>query len=238
MGFIDIHTHIIPDVDDGSTEFEDSIKTIRLLSEFGIDTIIATPHKRTRLFEFHRGKIRENFEGLCEKVAGVGIGVRLYLGCEYYFDTDLFEDINNNEVLMLGNSKYILVEFGGLKFTNQDKESLFKIFTSGYKIVVAHVERNRFTSYSFVALDYLRDNSSLFQCDIMSLAGLWGDEARLFMEELIKRDYVDIISTDVHCKDFEEGLIKKGFQILEKIGGDGIQGKLMGENIKKRLNLL
>ncbi len=238
MGYIDIHTHLIPDVDDGSRGFEDSIRTIRLLNKFGIDTIVATPHKRTGLFEFQRDKIIQNFQKLKERIAEEEIDTSLYLGCEYYYGPDLFEDISNKEVLTLGGSDYILVEFKSLRFSDQDRESLFRIFTSGYRIIVAHIERHRYNAESMASLDYLRDNSVLFQCDIMSLSGLWGEQVKLFMVELLKRGYVNIISTDVHCKEFEEDLLRKGFDTLKEIAGDDILEISMGEKIKKRLNLL
>ncbi|MCX7958339.1 MAG: hypothetical protein N3B13_04765 [Deltaproteobacteria bacterium] len=237
LGYIDIHTHIIPDVDDGAKDFEDSIKTIRQLKEQGIDTIIATPHRRSNLFDFNREKIRNNFRELTRILDEQGLEVRLELGAEYYFGADLFEDISSGEVYTLGSSDYILVEFKNLRFTVQDKENLFRIFTSGYRVIVAHIERNRFNSESFSGLDYLRDNSALFQCDIMSLSGLWGEQARLFMEELIKRNYVDIVSTDVHCKDFESDLIERGFLRLSEVN-NGLKERCMGDNIKKRLGLI
>jgi protein-tyrosine phosphatase len=204
----------------------------------GIDTIIATPHKRTNLFEFKADKIRENFNLLNNLIVESNLDVRIYLGCEYYFGPDLFEDINNGSVYTLGNSKYILVEFPTFKFGNSDKESLFRVFTSGYKIIVAHIERHRYSLESFYTLEYLRDNSALFQCDIMSLGGLWGEQTRLFMEDLLKKGFVDIISTDTHCKEFEEELLRISFDRLKEIYGGDVRERFMGETIKKRLSLL
>ncbi len=237
MGFVDIHTHIIPDVDDGSKSFDDSISALIQLKEIGFDTIIATPHRRSSLFDFDREKIRKNFSELNNLVMMNNLNLRIYLGAEYYFGYDLFDDINNGMVYTLGNSNYILVEFRTLKFSNQDRENIFRILSYGYKIIVAHIERNKFNMDSFSGLDYLRDNSALFQCDIMSLSGLWGENVRLFMEELIKRKYVDIISTDIHCKDFEKDLLIKGFERLREID-DAFLDAHMSENIKKRLGLL
>ena len=238
MGFIDIHTHIVPDVDDGAKTFDESLNRIRYLKSMGIDTIIATPHKRTNLFEFKADKIRENFNLLNNLIVESNLDVRIYLGCEYYFGPDLFEDINNGSVYTLGNSKYILVEFPTFKFGNSDKESLFRVFTSGYKIIVAHIERHRYSLESFYTLEYLRDNSALFQCDIMSLGGLWGEQTRLFMEDLLKKGFVDIISTDTHCKEFEEELLRISFDRLKEIYGGDVRERFMGETVKKRLSLL
>ncbi|MGC8926302.1 MAG: tyrosine-protein phosphatase [Myxococcota bacterium] len=238
MGFIDIHTHIIPNVDDGAKGFDEAIVRIRGLHSFGIDTIIATPHKRGELFDFDEELVKRNFNLLSNRLIEEGIGVKIYLGAEYYFGVDLFEDIGGNTLYTLGNSKYILVEFKSLRFSQQDRERLFRIFTSGYKIVVAHIERHRFNSESFSTLEYLKNNSALFQCDIMSLSGLWGEEARLFMEELLNRNLVDVIATDVHCKEFESGLLEKGFSRLKELRGDGSLESFMGEVLKKRLNLL
>ncbi|MCX7944950.1 MAG: hypothetical protein N2746_10630 [Deltaproteobacteria bacterium] len=234
---MDIHTHIIPDVDDGPKNFEDSINIIRQLYQLGIDTIVATPHKRRSFFSFDDKKVIENFNELCGMIVERNLCVKLYLGAEYYFGTDLFEDINNNSPFVIGNSKYLLVEFKSLRFSSQDKENLFRIFTLGYKIIAAHIERNGFNSDSFEGIEYLKNNSVLLQCDLMSLSGLWGKEAKSFMEELIKRDFVDIISTDVHCRDFESKLLSEGFGILSSLAG-GAPEKYMGLGIKKRLGLL
>lgn len=238
MGLIDIHTHIIPDVDDGAKSFEESILRIKQLNLLGVDTIIATPHKRGHLFTFDKDKVRNNLNILENRLIEENIGVRILLGAEYYFGVDLFEDIGGNILYTLGNSKYVLVEFKNLRFSQQDKESLFRIFTSGYRIIVAHIERHRYNSESFATLDYLKNNSALFQCDIMSLSGLWGEESRLFIEELLNRNLVDIIATDVHCKDYEEELLDKGFNRLKELKGNESLERYMGENLKKRLNLL
>ncbi len=237
MGLIDIHTHIIPGVDDGAKNFEDSLATLKQLSDLGIDTIVATPHRRSSMFEYDEEIVRQNFNKLSNLIAENDLDIKIFLGAEYYFGPDLFDDINRKTVYTLGNSNYILVEFRSLRFTNQDKESLFRVITSGYNLIVAHIERNRFNSDSFSALEYLRDNSALFQCDIMSLSGLWGEQANLFMEELIKRNYVDVISTDVHCRDFEKELLIRGFKRLNDIRS-GLKDRCMGESIKKRLKLL
>lgn len=237
MGLIDIHTHIIPDVDDGAKKLDDSIETISFLAELGIDTIIATPHRRSELFNFDSEKVKDNFNKLNNLILEKGLNTKIYLGAEYLFGPDLFEDISNNQIYTLGPSKYILVEFSNLKFSNQDKENLFRILTKGYKIVVAHIERYRFNSDSFHAIEYLRDNSVLLQCDIMSLAGLWGEQSKLFMQELIKRNYVDILSTDVHCKHFEKNLLKEGFEVIREIDKNLLE-RYMGFSLKKKIGLL
>ncbi len=238
MGFIDIHTHIIPDVDDGAESLRHSLERISFLMNKGIDHIVATPHKRSSLFNFDGEKVKQNFNQLVSTLDNEKIGVKVSMGAEYYFGVDLFEDIQNGSVYTLGNSRYILVEFPSFRFTKKDREGIFKVLTSGYRIVVAHIERHRFSSESFSTLEYLRDNSALFQCDIMSLSGLWGEQVRLFMEELIKRRYVDIISTDTHCKEFEDELLSKSFNRASELLGNDFMERYMGDSIKQRLGLL
>lgn len=238
MGFIDIHTHIIPDTDDGSRSFEDSLKRIDFLRKRGFDKIIATPHKRANLFSFDDVKIRENLHCLVDLLREKDIDVDILVGAEYLFGVDLFEDIEKGNVYTLGGSKYILVEFNSFRFSHQDREGIFRVLTSGYKLIVAHIERQRFNSDAFSALEYLKNNAVLFQCDLMSLSGLWGEEIRLFMEDLIERKYVDILSTDTHCKDFEDELLNRSFERAEELLGDDFMERYMGDNIKKRLGLV
>lgn len=238
MGFIDIHTHIIPDVDDGSRSFEESLRRIDFLRKRGFDKIIATPHKRASLFSFDDVRVRENLNHLVDLLREKDIDVDILVGAEYLFGVDLFEDLSKRNVYTLGDSKYILVEFDSFRFSPQDREGIFRVLTSGYRLVVAHIERQRFNSGTFSALEYLRDNAALFQCDLMSLSGLWGEEVRLFMEELIQRRYVDILSTDTHCKDFEDELLNISFRRAEELLGGDFMERYMGDSVKRRLGLL
>lgn len=136
MTMCDIHTHIIPLVDDGSSSIEESIELIKMEIKNGVTKIVCTPHQRDDFF--NKEEIINIFFKLKEKVSS--LQVDLYLGAEVLYYDNIINDLKDNKILTMNNSNYFLLEFPtSLEF---DIPSIvYEIITSGYIPIIAHIER-------------------------------------------------------------------------------------------------
>ena len=195
---IDIHTHIIPFVDDGSRSIEDSIEMIKRDMSFGIDTIVATPHHITHKYTKSVQEIKENFDLLVNEVKKQNIDVKLLLGQEicYTSRVDLLDMLEKGELLTINNTKYILLEF---KFQNEPDdvgEILYNFASRGYKVIVAHVER-----YDWITVDKvmrMKEEGALIQVNSDSICGLTTFKEKRFVKKILKAKLVDLVASDMH----------------------------------------
>lgn len=198
LKYIDIHTHIIPDVDDGSPDLETSILLIEGEIKQGVGAIICTPHYRRGMFESDKEKILINFELLKQEVKKRNLDVELYLGQEIYIRSydSLKKLLDKDKVIFINNKKYILLEFS---YTNEIdiSEIVYDAKLKGYIPIIAHIER-----YDYIKLDDIADiieAGGLIQVNAASVLGKYGFKIKQFVKKLLKHDLVDYIASDIHC---------------------------------------
>lgn len=186
---IDIHSHILPCVDDGS----DGINTSRnLLMQYvsqGIGRAVCTPHQNKTLRR--ADALKSAFNKLCENVAD--LPVRLFLGAEILYYTGMARDIASGELLTLGGSKYVLVEFPVAVSGVDLQDAVYELNLSGYVPIVAHVERY----FNLGKDDYfsIRDEGALFQVNADSFSY---NHVLKKLKYLLKNQLVDFIASDCH----------------------------------------
>jgi protein-tyrosine phosphatase len=190
---IDIHSHIIYSVDDGSSSLEMSLKMAKTAEEDGIKEIIATPH----VTEFSDWRdIYSKLDILQEKIYENGLSLKLHMGGEVPFGM-LSKDY---KPVTLANSGFILVEFmhGGIKIPD-NTQKIFKYFLKkGYKIIIAHPERNIFFLKNNSRLKELLMEGVYIQVTAMSLKGSFGRSIQNFATKLLKNEMIDFVATDSH----------------------------------------
>ena len=131
---LDIHTHILPNVDDGSKSLEESIELLRSEVNNGVTTVILTPHQNARIKT--KNELIKRFLEFKKEIDFID----LYLGSEIYYYDDLIADLVNDRVLTINNSKYVLVEFSTRTETNI-ADIVYEIVLKGFKPIIAHIER-------------------------------------------------------------------------------------------------
>lgn len=225
MPMIDIHSHIIPFVDDGSSTIEQSLKMIDEAISQGITDIICTPHYRKNMFEAKNSDIKENF--LAIKKAAQNRPINLYLGREIYLrKTEEFMDsINSDLALTLNNSKFVLLEFS-YKDKTDISEIAYVVALRGYIPIIAHIER-----YSYVDIEEVREIKSggaLVQINASSVVGREGARLKKFVFALIKEGLVDFVASDVH--ENRQNLMNKAYNIVVKKFGLAHGQKLFRDN--------
>lgn len=194
---IDIHSHILPTVDDGAKNIEESLTALKDAKNAGIQTIICTPHVNCYKRQ-EKEKIIQQFEFLREKA--VSYGIHLFLGNEILLTSDMIEQIKLGNVFSLANTDYLLVEFKrneSMPFENV-LSMLEELLDFGYKIILAHPEY--YPSYrSINKMIQLKEQGVFLQIDATSILRKFHSKAVVqFTKKLIKENLADVVGSDIH----------------------------------------
>lgn len=195
---IDLHCHILPDMDDGPETLEESVLMVQAALEDGIDTIVATPHftdfKGIDTFLKSRD---EKIDALLTDLSVGGMNVNIAKGSEVYIDMDLF-DTKRIERLALNGSRYILTELPMMVFPLYTEEFLYRLQLLGFVPIIAHPERNAEIVRKPELLYRLIDLGSLAQINTGSITGLFGHAAQNCAKKILKSKMAHMIATDAH----------------------------------------
>jgi len=211
----DIHCHLVPGIDDGQRTAEGGADLVAHEKAWGIERIIATPHVTQDTFENTPEIIGEAFGKLCEAVDAKGVSIDLGHSAEYRLDAFFTAQLEKGLVNPMPNN-YLLVENSFIQEAWNLDKMLFELKVQGYKPVLAHPERYVYYFTKKGRYRQLHDAGTLFQVNLLSLAGNYGKEVRQMAEYLIDNDMVDFIGTDMHnhhhCSVIEEYLQSKDYR--------------------------
>ncbi len=195
---VDMHSHLIPGIDDGSKSMEESLELIKRLSSYGLRKIITTPHIMSEYFKNTPEIISMGLEDLRRAVKAEGISIEIEAAAEYYMDEILLEKIKNGEKLLTFGENYILVETGFINKPQMLFETMFQLEMSGYKPILAHPERYQYLIGDKSLLEDMVDRKILFQINLLSLTGFYSKPVKDFAESLMERELVKFFGTDCH----------------------------------------
>jgi tyrosine-protein phosphatase YwqE len=195
---VDMHSHLIPGIDDGSKSMEESLELIKRLSSYGLRKIITTPHIMSEYFKNTPEIISMGLEDLRKAVKAEGISIEIEAAAEYYMDEILLEKIKNGEKLLTFGENYILVETGFINKPQMLFETMFQLEMSGYKPILAHPERYQYLIGDKSLLEDMVDRKILFQINLLSLTGFYSKPVKDFAESLMERELVKFFGTDCH----------------------------------------
>ena len=209
----DIHTHIIPGVDDGSPNLETSINMIKHEIEIGVDSIICTPHHIYHRYEKTVEEIKKQFELLKSEVEKQNLPVKLYLGQEicYTHREDQIKMLKEGKLLTLNNTNRILLEFSFTREPEDVLDVIYNFSVNGYEVIIAHVER-----YEWMTLDKVKDlrkEGALIQINSNSYLGLTTWKEKRFTKKLLKLGLVDYVASDTHS--FRPSTLDKSFKKIK-----------------------
>lgn len=210
---VDLHSHLIPGIDDGSKTLEESIQLITELNKLGFHKIITTPHIMSDYYRNTPDIILRGRDTIREELQKQNINIEFEAAAEYYYD-EYFLDLLKEKKILTINNEYLLFELSYLTKPTGIKELIFEIQLKGYKPLLAHPER-----YPFLRLDEyqaLKEAGCLFQMNILSATGHYGTHAKTNAELLIENQMVDFLATDLHH--FQHiRLIRKNAMHTEKL---------------------
>ncbi len=219
-GYIDLHNHILPAIDDGPQTMTEAVSLARDFVAAGYDTVVATPHtsEGNPAPEVILARLRE----LQSKLDYLSIPLKILPGAEQHIGPDTFERLQKGEILTLNNTRYLLLElpfFQALPpYTDQ---LLFTLKTNGYHPVIPHPERVIALQKDFQLFYRLHKAGAIYQVTWGALTGLLGTPARLTAGAMLAANLAHLFSTDVHSADSPLLPVDEAAACFEKQNGPG-----------------
>lgn len=193
----DVHSHLIPGIDDGSKTMEETLEMLRKFESLGYKKVITTPHIMSDFYRNTAEIITDGLKNVRAAIAQSDLKIEIEAAAEYYLDFHFRELIEKKDLLTFGDN-HILFE---LSFTQEQSgihEVIFDLVTEGYKPILAHVERYPFYNNEWDKIEAYRDRGCLLQLNINSLSGQNGPQVKRMAEQLIDRDWIDLVGSDCH----------------------------------------
>ena len=193
---IDFHTHILPGIDDGSRNIEETITLLNEAEENGFDKIILTPHYLEDTYEVNE----ENRSTLLNKLKECipESKLELYLANEIYVTHNMLDLLKEREASTINNTRYILFELPMIRNISNLKNIIYGLLENKYIPVIAHPERYKYVQENPNMLLDLINLGVLFQSNFGSLVGIYGNDAKKTVKLLLKANMIHFMGSDVH----------------------------------------
>ena len=219
-GFTDVHTHILPGVDDGSPDLSRSLDMIRMARMNGTRRIILTPHRRGH-YRKTPDELREIFAVLSRESAKLFPDVTLYLGNEIAYEPDVPHKLETGQVLTINDTEYALIEFQPGTPYSHITRAVSEVRYAGFLPVVAHIERyDCARTHPELAVERL-ELGALIQMNADSILGKHGFGVKRYCHKMLSQEKVHVIGSDAHNLDARPPLLRECFlRIHKKYGAD------------------
>ena len=233
---VDTHGHYVFGVDDGATTLEMSIKMIKSAYEQGARHIFCTSHDSARVSKYKR-----NLELLQNQMMDMGLDIKLYPGMEIYCDLNCVDEVikglEDGQMLPMGNSKYVLLEFSPWTDMEEITECIAKIrFETEYEPIVAHMERYIWVREDKNVMDAIKRANLKIQINAYSLSEESSADTRAFARKLVEEKLVTFIGSDAHRSNHRPPALKRGIEYIydncDKEYADGICWKNFEEQCR------
>jgi len=216
MKVIDLHTHILPNVDDGSDSLDKSIEHLQVISDLGVEKVFLTPHYMLGKFANNKEDVTRQFEILKEEASKFMIRTELVLGAEVYCDETLLEQMKA-EKLTLGDSNYILFETSLNDISDNSKQFIYELQMSKYRPILAHPERYSYVHAHPNIVKEFMNRDVLIQVNASSLLGYHGRKVKEIAWRLLYKGYAHFVASDDHCRHSDYILKKAFYKVADKI---------------------
>lgn len=225
-GFVDIHSHILYGLDDGATSIKDTFFLIDSMKEFGFKKIITTPHTTPLVWENTKDGILKKLEEVKIEIPDLAKSVSLSAASEYMMDESFLKRLDEEKVLTL-KENMVLVEMSYMNPPINLYEIIFKLTSLGYQPVLAHPERYNFYKNDYESFAKLKNAGCLFQLNLLSVTGYYGDKIAEMADYLLKNKMYDFAGSDIHHDNHIHGFslkIKtKSIKSLEEVMQNNIK---------------
>lgn len=229
-GFVDIHAHILPGVDDGARDLSQSLELLKHARSQGIGAVLLTPHYRGRYHGNVREKLTVIYEELCQAAKTECPDLELYLGCEVGYELDVSEKISAGSVLSLNNTQYVLLEFQEKSFRSRIMDGVLEVLNFGYIPIIAHAERYEAFRNRPQMVEEVAELGALIQLNAQSVLGKSGFGIKRFCHKLLKSHLVHFIATDAHDLQERRPELKSCYQLVRKKHGQAYADALFIHN--------
>lgn len=216
---IDIHTHLIPNVDDGSKNIETTFEIFNEAQQAGFTDIILSSHYITNYYENDKNELVFWKDSLQKILDQKNINLQLHSGMEIYISEEIEELIKKEKLLTLAKSKYILMELPMNTMINYLDYIIYFLENIGLKLIIAHPERYAYVQENPTLVEKYIQKGCLVQCNFGSILGNYGKHAKNTIKYLLKKNLVHFIASDCHNKGGIYLQVPEALKKIEKIIG-------------------
>lgn len=202
----DMHSHLLPGIDDGAKDLDDSLSLIARLHSMGYRHLITTPHIMADLYPNTPAIIKKKLGEVRKAVEAEGIDITIDAAAEYLMDEGFEPLLEAGGLLTLPGNR-VLVEMSFISAPPKLEQYLFQLQTKGYRPLLAHPERYLFFRDNFKKYTELKDRGCEFQLNLLSLTGYYGKPTRENGVALLKAGMIDYLGTDLHHERHAEHLM-------------------------------
>ena len=228
--FIDVHSHILPGIDDGSQDFDTSIQMLKQASTDGIAQIILTPHNKPAGHNADSYIIDSLLAELKRRMEDEGIAIKLYRGNELYYRNGLAEEIMEGKAFTLAGSDYVLTEFSPMEDYDYIRYGAYSLMAEGYRPILAHVERYSKINGKADRVEDLIEMGCYVQVNSGSVMGAFGCRTKFFVRRLLKERLVHFMATDAHDTKERGSHIRECASFIAKKYGEDYARELLYKN--------
>ncbi len=229
---IDIHSHILPGIDDGSKNMEETKKMLDIAVREGIQGIVVTPHYEAGLDEEWLQKYRDAYEQVTGYIQQRSLPIELYHGNEIYFSDSMIEALRDGSIHTMNGTRYVLVEFPTYADYMYIERALRSLQNAGYWPIVAHVERYQ-SLREVKRVEALVDMNVYIQTNTSSVMGKTGWTIKRFCLKLMKKGFVHVLGTDAHGSEHRRPRVQVCFDYIDKRIGKSYRRLISEKNPEK-----
>lgn len=218
--YIDIHSHLLPGIDDGAKNISDTIKLAKAFEEIGFSQFVTTPHIKNHFWDNSAATIIAKQQHTAIALEENNIKIPFRAAAEYFID-DWFENHFKTEKLLTIKDNYVLVEISYINPPVQLHKILFDLRVAGYIPILAHPERYLYYHKNFDEYEKLKKLGCLFQLNLLATTGYYGNEVTKITEELLKKGMYNFVGSDVHhhnhIKSFDQKIKVNSISDLKEV---------------------
>ena len=224
---VDIHCHILPELDDGAKSFEEALDMAEMAIEDGITHVVGTPHANSA-YRFDLNVVRERRDKL---QARLGERLKLATGCDFHLSVDNLERIRSSPSNYAINQKrYLLVEFADFAIPPAAEDILHNLQLLGLSPIITHPERNRLIRSQPQRLWRWLKQGCYVQVTAQSLLGKWGESAKKQVEDWLDQKIVHFFASDAHNATLRPLRLREAYTLVEERWGKSLAQSLFREN--------
>lgn len=226
---IDLHSHILPGIDDGAPTLEVSLEMARQAVADGIETMACTPHIYPGLYLNDALGIKAARDALQAELSAQDIPLRLVTGADVHLVPGLLEGVRAGQVPTLNGTRYLLLEPSHHVAPPRFEETVFQLVAAGYTPVITHPERLTWIETHHDVFVQMIRQGAWMQVTAGALTGVFGNRAKYWAERLVGEGHAHILATDAHSSKRRRPCLSEGLAVAEKLLGKMEAGRLVKE---------
>jgi len=194
----DIHSHLIPGIDDGSPDMETTISLLKKFIDLGYEKVITTPHVMSDYYKNNPEIILSGLNNIRKEIKKQNLNIEIEAAAEYNLEPEFEKLLDDGNLLSFGTEKYLLFELSFFDEPLRLNETIWRMIEKGFVPVLAHVERYGYWHNNYDKIEEMINRGVKLQLNIGSVTGTYGPEVKKFAERLIKDEIIDFVGSDCH----------------------------------------